>query len=156
MTDSFERFEKFSFVISSIYRNIQKIESDEMIKYGLKGAYAQYLAAMLHYPEGITAAKLCSVCCKDKAAVSRIINEMEHKGLIERKCGKDNSYRACLLLTNDGKKAAEYVKAKAKVAVERAGNALFSPSERSYFYESLELIANNLQKITKEGIEENE
>ena len=155
MTDSFERFEKFSYVISALHRQIQKIESDEMIKYGLKGPYAQYLAAMLRFPEGITAARLCEVCSKDKAAVSRILNEMEHKGLITKKCG-DNSYRAKLLLTTEGRNAAEYVRRKAMAAVELAGNDLFSPEERSSFYNSLELISNNLQKLTKKGIEDNE
>ena len=38
------RFERFSFAISGIYRSIQKIERDEMERYGLKGGYAQYLS----------------------------------------------------------------------------------------------------------------
>lgn len=155
MTDPFERFEKFSFVISAIYRHIQKIESDEMIKYGLKGPYAQYLAAMLNYPEGITSARLCHICGKDKAAVSRILNEMLHKELITKNCG-DNNYRALLFLTDQGRDAAEYVRKRAMAAVGMTGNDIFTPEERSVFYNSLELIANNLQKITKDGIEDDE
>lgn len=153
MTDSFERFEKFSSVISAIHRYIQKIESEEMIKYGLKGAYAQYLAALLSHSDGITATKLCDICGKDKAAVSRIINEMEAQGLIKRNCGKDNGYRACLLLTENGKKAAEYVRRKAKSAVEKAGNNIFGNKERIAFYEALDNISNNLLEIAKVGIE---
>ena len=37
----YARFEQFSSTISSIYRDIQKIERDDMVKYGVKGAYAQ-------------------------------------------------------------------------------------------------------------------
>ena len=51
------RYEQFTYAISSIERHIQKIERDEMIKYGCKGAFAQYLAAMTHYPDGLTAAQ---------------------------------------------------------------------------------------------------
>ena len=78
------RFEHFSSSISCIYRYIQKIERIEMEKYGLKGPYAQCLLAMRRYPEGITAARLCEVCDKDKAAVSRMVAELEEKGLITR------------------------------------------------------------------------
>ena len=35
------RFEQFTSSIAGIYKHIQKIERDEMIKYGLKGSYAQ-------------------------------------------------------------------------------------------------------------------
>ena len=69
------RFEQFSSVISSIYGAIQKIEREEMAKYGLKGAYAQYLVAVKRFPEGVTSTELCELCDKDKAAVSRIVAE---------------------------------------------------------------------------------
>ena len=72
-----DRFELFVAAISGIYRDIQKIERDEMVKYGLKGPYAQYLVAMKRCPQGITASALCEVCDKDKAAVSRMLGEME-------------------------------------------------------------------------------
>ena len=73
------RFEHFSASISCIYRYIQRIERTEMEKYGLKGPYAQCLLAMRRYPEGITAARLCEVCDKDKAAISRMMVELEEK-----------------------------------------------------------------------------
>ena len=71
-----DRFEQFAGYISGIFRQIQKIERDELEKQGLKGAFAQYLVVMSHYPEGITATQLCEVCDKDKAAVSRVIAEL--------------------------------------------------------------------------------
>ena len=75
------RYEQFTALISSIDRAIQKIERDEMVKLGYKGAYAQYLAAMKRYPEGLTAAQLCYICDRDKAAVSRSVGELEAHGL---------------------------------------------------------------------------
>ena len=56
------RFEQFTSAISSIHRSIQKIEREQMEKYGLKGVYAQYLVTIQRYKDGITAAQLCEVC----------------------------------------------------------------------------------------------
>ena len=144
-----ERFEMFTTSISSIYRYVQKIEREEMEKYGLKGAYAQYLIAMDHVPEGLTAAKLCEVCDIDKAAVSRVLSEMEKKGLVEK--DTDTGYRAQVKLTPEGKAAALYVAERATLAVEMAGKGL-SEEDRKAFYAALELIAGNIQALSKEGI----
>ena len=146
-----ERFEMFTSAISSIYRYVQKIEREEMEKYGLKGAYAQYLIAMDHYPEGITAAKLCEVCDIDKAAVSRVLSEMEKKNLIER--SGDAGYRAQVRLTSEGKAAALFVAQRATLAVELAGKGL-TEEDRKIFYGALELIAANVQALSKDGIPE--
>ncbi|MBQ3010031.1 MAG: MarR family transcriptional regulator [Oscillospiraceae bacterium] len=148
-----DRFEQFVSYISAIHRDIQKIERDEMVKYGLKGAYAQYLVAMHRYPEGITAAELCEVCGKDKAAVSRALSEMESKGLIVKQCNHDNQYRAQLLLTQAGMDAANYVCRKAVTAVKIAGQDL-NDETRTILYRSLRGIAAQLQKITEDGISE--
>lgn len=147
------RFEQFSFAISSIYRSIQKIERDEMIKYGLKGPYAQYLVAMDRYPEGITAAQLCEICDKDKAAVSRALGEMESKGLITKESANDSGYRALVRLTPEGKQAGAYVAQKAKIAVSAAGMGL-TDEKRAIFYEALYRIAGNLQSISENGLPE--
>lgn len=143
------RYEQFSFAISGIYRSIQKIERDEMIAYGFKGSYAQYLAAMNRYPEGITASQLCEICEIDKAAVSRALAEMEAKGLISRK--SHTGYRAKILLTEQGQKAADFVCQRAQDAVTAAGRGL-TDEKRRIFYEALGLIASNLQTISREGI----
>lgn len=148
-----DRFEQFTSVISSIYRYIQKIEREEMEKYGLKGAFAQYLLAIGHYPHGITAAALCETCDKDKAAVSRIVAEMETKGLIRRISSGDNQYRARLTLTEAGRRAAQFVRERAEIAVELAGQGL-SDQDRKIFYSALELIAGNIHSMCAKGIPE--
>lgn len=145
------RFEQFSFAISSIYGSIQKIESEEMVRYGLRGSYAQYLAAMRRFPDGVTAAQLCEICGKDKAAVSRAVAEMEQKGLAERKCKNDNRYRARIVLTERGEAAAQFVSERAKIATELAGSGL-TDEDRTAFYAALELIASNLHAISRDGI----
>lgn len=144
------RFTEFCSSISAINRAIQKIEREEMEHYGNKGAYAQYLVAMIRYPEGITASQLCELCDRDKAAVSRAVSEMEEKGLITR---EDSQYRARLFLTDVGRQAAQFVCDRAVVAVMEAGKGL-EEEERSNFYSALHRIAANLQNLSKDGLPE--
>lgn len=148
-----DRFEQFSGYISAIHRSIQKLQREEMVKYGCKGAYAQYLMIMHRHADGVTASELCEICDRDKAAVSRIIAEMEKKGLVERKAHNNNLYRAALTLTEGGKRAAEFVSERAKIAVEQAGRGM-NETQRAAFYTALHLISSNLQTICKHGIPE--
>ena len=124
-----------------------------MIKYGLTGAYAQYLVAMARFPDGITATELCEVCEKDKAAVSRILANMESKGLVMRKGRNSSTYRARLFLTEEGKHAALFINDRAKLAVKKAELGL-TENEINLFYQILGLIASNLQGICQEGLPE--
>ena len=130
-----------------------KIERDEMEKYGLRGSYVQYLIAMTRYPEGVTSTKLSEVCDKDKAAISRIVAEMESKGLITRESDKNNLYRAKLVLTEEGKKAADFVCERAEKAVTAAGMGL-GDDDRKIFYGALAIFEANLRRIAHDGIPE--
>ena len=56
------RFEQFTIVISGINRYIQKLERNEMIKRGYKGVFAQYLAVLKRFEDGLTSTELCEVC----------------------------------------------------------------------------------------------
>jgi DNA-binding MarR family transcriptional regulator len=145
------RFEKFSLSVSSIYSCIQKIEREEMDKYGLKGAYAQYLITMDRLDCGVTAARLGELCDRDKAAVSRAVGEMEQLGLIQRTQSGQTAYRALLSLTDKGREAASYVCERATAAVELAGAGL-TEEKRQVLYEALDLISSNLHTICRDGI----
>ena len=145
------RYEAFSSAISCMYHDIQKIERTEMSGYGLKGPHAQCLLAMGRHPEGITAAQLCEVCEKDKAAISRILAELEQSGMVLRNTRNGNRYRALLTLTEQGKAAAQTVVEKARMAVELAGKGL-EDAERELFYRVLAKIAGNLHAICREGL----
>ena len=146
-----ERFEQFVSYISMIHRDIQRIEREEMEKLGLKGAYAQYLVAMHRYPEGITAADLCEVCDKDKAAVSRALAEMELHGLLQKMGERENRYRAMLKLTEKGREAAEFVCRKAVSAVQIAASEI-DDETRKIMYRCLRSVSSRVQLICKEGL----
>ena len=146
------RFAKFSFSISEIGRCWHKLAVEEMTKYGLNSPHAVYLNTMYDAnPEGITAAQLGELCGKNKADVSRMIAILVKKGLVQKVAVGNNMYRAKLILTEEGRRAAEHVRKRAALAVELAGSGL-SNEERETFYRALDLITENLQKLSKEGL----
>ena len=145
------KYELFSSSVSCLYHDIQKIERVEMANFGLKGPHAQVLLAMSRYPEGITSARLCEICEKDKAAISRSVSELEQAGLLKRTERNGIRYRALLLLTEQGIAAAQAVSDRARQAVEQAGEGL-TDAQREVFYQVLALIAGNLHTICKDGL----
>lgn len=150
-----DRFERFSLAISEIYSHWHKISSEEMEKYGLKGAHSIYLVTLYRHSEGLTAPQLCRLCGKDKSDVSRMLSVLEKKGMVTKESVHQNRYGGVLKLTKEGMDAAEHVRARASLAVEIAGGDL-TEEKREIFYESLELIASRLREIRKEGLPENE
>lgn len=149
------RYELFSSAISCIHHDIQRIERTEMAKYGLKGPHAQCLLALSHHPQGLTAARLCEICEKDKAAISRTLSELEQAGMILRQDRNGTRYRASLTLTEQGRAAADAVSEKARLAVELAGTGL-EDAQREIFYQVLGLIAGNLHTICRDGLKKEE
>ena len=145
------RFEQFSSVIFGIHRYIQKLERDEMIKYGYKGAFAQYLVILSEHPEGLIASRICEICDKDKAAVSRIVSEMQEKGLLVRECNENHVYRGVLKLTEKGHEVAKHVCEKARAAVLAISKEAMNDEERAIFYTIIERISAKLHSFTKEG-----
>ncbi len=150
-----DRFERFSLVISEISRYWHKITSAEMEQYGLKGAHSVYLTTMNRFPEGLTATQLCELCGKDKSDVSRMMSIMEQKGLVYKEGVHQNMYKGVFKLTKQGMEAAEFVDRRARLAVTLAGKDI-SDEDRTVMYEAMESIAENLQRISTEGLPKEE
>lgn len=148
-----ERFERFTYTISEISRYWHRLTADEMEKYGLKGSHSVYLLALLHHPDGITAPQICEICGKDKADVSRMMSIMGRKGLVLKQGIHQNLYRGVFKLTEEGKKAAEFVEKRVTLAVELAEKGL-TEDTRKTFYEVLETITANLRKLSEQGLPE--
>lgn len=149
------RFERFSLAISEIDRCWHKLAAQEMAKYGLNSPHAVYLNALRQHENGITAAALGELCCKNKADVSRMIAILEEKGLVEKISVGGNGYRALLKLTEEGKAAARHVQERAALAVELAGAGL-SQEDREIFYRALSQITANLQALSQDGLPQKE
>lgn len=147
-----DRFEQFCTSISSIQRSIVKIERVEMAKYGLKGPHANCLVALERYPDGITAAQLCEICDKDKAAISRTVSELEQAGMVTRQDPDGKRYRSVLRLSEKGRKIAESLNDRILLAVTRASEG-YDGEKQQIFIRVLNLIAGNLQSICRDGLE---
>ena len=146
-----DRFSRFSLAIAEIDRCWHKLAAEEMASYDLNSPHAVYLTTLYEFEEGITSARLGELCCKNKADVSRMVSILEKKGLVRREAVGGNLYRAKLLLTHEGRCAAEHVRERAAVAVELAGSGM-SDADREIFYRCLEQITANLQTLSREGL----
>jgi len=148
-----DRFERFSFAIAELSRYWHKIASDEMVKYGLKGSHALYLTTIYRYPDGVTASQLSELCSKDKSDVSRSMSLLIKRGFVCKVGGHTRRYRPLLVLTEEGRNAAEMVQRAALTAVDLAGQGI-SDEEREVFYGTLDRIAANLHDIADTGLED--
>lgn len=148
-----ERFERFSMAIFHITRYWNKIASDVMHQYDLKGPYALYILAMSESEEGITSIELCEKYGRDKADVSRAINAMEKKGLVVRR--GETVYRARVALTENGKALADELGGIVSKATAAAGVGI-GDDKRAEFYNNLEIIKENLREVAYSGLSEKE
>lgn len=148
-----DRFERFSLAIAEATRYWHKLATEELGKYGLRGAHATYLTAMYRYPDGITVPQLCEICGKDKSDASRMISILEEKGLVSKQVVDGSLYRGILVLTPEGREAAGHVCERAARVVELAGKDL-SDEARDIFYDSLASITENMRTLIKDGIPE--
>ncbi len=146
-----DRFERFSMAISEISRYLHRLANETMAKYGLKGTHAIYLTTLYRYPDGLTVSQLCELCGKDKSDASRMLSILEEKKMITKCCVDGSLYRGLIVLTEQGKGAAQYVSDSASRAVEIAGREL-DDETREIFYKALESITNNLKILSKEGV----
>ncbi len=149
----YHRFERFSYALFDISRNWHKLAGEEMEKHGLKSAHSVYLLALARHEEGLTAPQLCDICGKDKADVSRMTKILEQRGILTKDGGFQNRYGGTFHLTEEGRQVAAQIRARASKAVEIAGADL-SEDQRETFYNALESIAANLQRMSREGLPE--
>jgi len=153
MMEKFEvgRFEVFTLALSEIMSNWNKIATEELKPYGLKGGYVVYLIALFKAPGGLTAANLSQMCNRDKAEVSRAVRALEEKEFVTRTNTTSTGYRASITLTEKGREVTHSLRERVKLVVEKGGEGL-SDSEREVFYNSLEIISKNLKAISEDGL----
>ncbi len=94
----------------------------------------------------MTAKALCEVCEEDKASVSRSVEALEKDGYVVCPSKTQKRYNSPISLTEKGEEAAKKVVERIEGLVSRASEGL-TEENRKIFYESLGLIANNLEKI---------
>lgn len=140
-----DRFKKFTILINRIIRNIHKLKSEEMGRLGLKSTHVSCLYYL--YREGdMTARELCDICDEDKGAISRAIEFLEEDGYLTCSSKTEKRYKSPIQLSEKGKEIGEFICNKVDGFLEKASEGL-SEENRKIFYESLDLISNNLQRL---------
>lgn len=137
-----QRFEAFLTGITVCYKYIQRIKNAEMTELGLKGTHVACLFYLHHHANGLTAAQLCSLCCEDKATISRVVADLRGRGYIQHPSGKN--YRTPLHLTEAGTAVARQMDPMIESWVGVGGEGM-TEQQREDFYSSLTLISENLR-----------
>lgn len=140
-----DRFRKFTLLFSEINRCINKIKTEEMARFDLKGAHVSCLY-YLYMNEELTAKELCDICQEDKAAVSRSIDYLEKQGYLYCESKAQKRYKSPLKLTEKGVEAGRQVAEKITGVLNEA-TADISEWDLAAMYHSLYSISDKLQKI---------
>ncbi len=141
-----DRFKKFTVLVNRIVRNIHKIKTEEMSRLGLKSTHVSCIYYLYRSDKQLTAKELCDICDEDKAAVSRAIEFLEREGYTSCFSKSEKRYRSPIVLTEKGEKLGRFISDKVDELLELSSAGL-SEVNRKVFYESLDLISDNLQKI---------
>ena len=139
------RFKLFTILNCRINRCIRKIKADEMSEFDLKSTHVSCLY-YLHEQNGLTAKELCDICDEDKAAVSRALDFLENNGYLKCDSKTVKRYKSPINLTDKGILVAKKISEKIDRILGEASVGL-SEENRVIFYQSLNLISENLEKI---------
>ena len=123
-----------------------------MSSFGLKSTHVSILY-YLYKEDGLTAKELCDVCEEDKAAVSRSILALEKEGYIGCESKTEKRYKSPIKLTDKGRQTGKQIVEKIDRILNSASLGL-SEENRNIFYQSLELITENLKNICENYDEE--
>ena len=145
------RFEEFMTSLNDINLYWYRIASSEMKKFGLKGNCAIYFIKLYNLEEGATAARLCELCGKNKANVSREIKRLQELGLVKREITDKRGYRAPITLTKEGKELAESINEKVNYVLEAIDQVL-TKEESDSFRSSFKKISQAVKKLSVDGL----
>lgn len=141
-----DRYSKFTILVNKIVRNIHRIKCEETGKLGLKGTHVSCLYYLFKAGKPLTARELCEACGEDKAAVSRAVDYLGGEGYVSCENGGQKKYKSPISLTEKGREAGKILSDRVESILIDASRGL-TEENRAVFYESLDLISDNLQKI---------
>lgn len=141
-----DRFKEFTILINRISRNIQKIKTIEMGRFGLKSTHVSCVYYLYKYRGQLTAKELCDICDEDKAAISRALDYLEKNGYCKSISKTEKKYKSPINLTEKGEELGIQVSKKIDKVLFNAGGWL-SQKQRENFYKELNMISLKLQQI---------
>jgi len=142
-----ERMELFTVLMAKIGRNIRKIKNREMSEYSLRGPHV-FCIYYLYTLGSLTVTELADRCEEDKATISRAVDYLVEEEIIDRPDGSAKRYNARLALTEKGKAVGDEISHRVDFVLAEAGAGL-SEEERASFYQTLNTISENLERLVK-------
>ena len=142
-----ERFREFSGLVSRAEKALQRVKTENVQDYGLRGVHVSCLLALHERPEGLTATELASVCGVDRAQISRVTAELRGLDLVcEASPGPRRRYRGALELTEEGRAAAAEMAGIVDEKLQRVSGDI-PPEELTVFYRVFGAIVERLEKL---------
>ncbi len=150
-----ERFFRFTRLIDGIHKSILKLRLDHAPAVGVKSVHVFWLYGLLSHPEGLSATELAASSQIDRSLISRELTALKKQGLIKAAsvAGK-RSYNAKLTLTDSGRAAAKRI-SELGVYFQNRVNEGIDEQQLMLFYDTLEKMYRNLEKINEEIYKEN-
>lgn len=124
-------------LLSSLRKRLQKDINDSLKPLKITSVHGHYLSALESTQEDLNLTELSAVLDVDKANTTRVIAELEDRGLVEKKRQAAHDRRYIVTLTEQGQELAERA---ARIIEETEENYLsvIDHKDRSAFYEVLE------------------
>ena len=141
------RFEDFVGLIGAIDKEIQRIKTAELARFGLRASDLMIVHYLQKNPEGLTGADLARLADVDRAAVSRTVSRLAEEGFVE--VGEAMSrYRAPVRLTEKGYAVMTEANQIISDVVRKAGGGLIDEQRRA-LYASLTSVLSQLREIAR-------
>ena len=90
------------FNLNTLTRNINKVWDTAFKKHGLSPAHGYLLRVVLSHP-GMTQKEIADELSLDPSTVTRFIDALSARGMIERQSSKDNARESTIFPTRQGK-----------------------------------------------------
>ena len=146
-----ERFRRFTLLVDSIHKSVQKIKNNKASDFGVKGVHTLWVYELLCHPEGMTASELAAKSMIDRSLISREIEPLKAKGYITAEEVVGKSYNSKILLTEKGKEIARRI-GDIAIEIQKLADMGIDEEELIRFYATLEKISSNLSGIAEENI----
>ncbi|MDO4538071.1 MAG: MarR family transcriptional regulator [Coriobacteriales bacterium] len=139
-------FEGFVTAIAAANKEITRIKTNEMRRFGLKAADVMLLYHLEQAPEGIPAAELARRIGVDRAVVSRSLAGLAREGFVIAEQGASR-YNAPVRLTETGQMVSAELNEIIEKAVSHAVEGI-SAEDRDIMMATLKRIVANLQGLS--------
>lgn len=142
-----DRFVEFTISISRLNKLIQKLKSDGMKAFDLKGAYTLCLYQLAENSYGLTSTEIALHCDLDPALVSRTLSHLCKDGIIQKVGAEGKTYHSKYFLTKKGEDIASELK-EIIHRIQEVADTGISEEELNVFYSVLNKLLGNFETMS--------